>query len=129
MFNWGLMGCSWLVLSFFVGLPYGAVGVASSYSVATALMTFPLIWYAIQGTHIRFYDFYMAVKIPVVATLLISIIGLLISFALKHSFPWVRLLLTSGFMMASYVLFTYKANPKLILFAYSAMKTKGKSLN
>jgi PST family polysaccharide transporter len=129
MFNWGLMGFSWLLLSFFVGLPYGAVGVASSYSVATALMTFPLIWYAIQGTSIRFSDFYLAVKIPVVATLLISIVGLFMSFALKHSFPWVRLLLTSGFMMASYVLFTYKANPKLILFAYSAIKTKGKSLN
>ena len=129
MFKWGLMGCSWLVFSFFVGLPYGAIGVATSYSVAMALMIFPLIWYAIQGTAIRFYDFYLAVKIPIVATLLISIIGFIISIALKHSLLWINLVVTSTVMMISYALITYKTNQKLALFVYSVIKTKGKSLN
>lgn len=128
MFKWGLMGCSWLVLSFFVGLPYGAIGVATSYSVAMALMIFPLIWYATNGTVISFLDFYKAIKIPTFSTLVTITIGLIVNFSLSNVVMWINFIITSIMMVITFAVVTYKLNPDMTLFIFSIIKTKGKSL-
>ena len=128
MFKWGLMGCSWLVLSFFIGLPYGAIGVATAYSIAMALMIFPLIWYAIQGTVIRFSDFYKAIKIPAFSTFTIAIVGLFVNSVLINVDMRINFLITTAIMVMAYAAISYKLNPELTLFAYSLVKTKGKIL-
>ncbi len=45
-FRWGLVGSAAIVTSFFVGIPFGAVGVASCYAVVTYLILGPCLWYA-----------------------------------------------------------------------------------
>jgi PST family polysaccharide transporter len=46
-FLWGLIGSVLSVLSFLIGLPYGAVGVAAAYSLVGVFLRFPiLVWWA-----------------------------------------------------------------------------------
>lgn len=45
-FLWGVMGSALSILSFLVGLPYGAVGVAAAYSLVGVFLRFPiLVWW------------------------------------------------------------------------------------
>jgi len=64
MFRWGVMSTSWILLSFIVGVYWGAIGVALAYSIAIIVMIIPLILYAISGTHVRLMDVYIAIKYP-----------------------------------------------------------------
>ena len=128
MFKWGVMGCSWLVLSIFVGLPFGPLGVATTYSIAITLMIVPLIWYATQGTPITFKDYFVALKVPTVSTLLSLLFGLLINLSLSGSPKWLIFSITSGGMFFIYALIAYKYNPSLTAFIILLIKTKGKSL-
>ncbi|MCK4787550.1 MAG: lipopolysaccharide biosynthesis protein [Desulfobacteraceae bacterium] len=50
MLRWGLVACPAIVASFFVGLPYGPVGVATAYTVCVWLLAFPGLWYACKAT-------------------------------------------------------------------------------
>ncbi len=46
MFRWGLVGSTIIVVSFVVGIPWGAIGVAISYTIAVYLILLPCLWYA-----------------------------------------------------------------------------------
>jgi O-antigen/teichoic acid export membrane protein len=116
MFKWGLMSSSWLVLSFLVGLPYGAIGVALAYSIAMALMTLPLIMYAISGTFLRLKDYYDGIKYSLLSTALIASIGVLVQFSLANDVSsWLSLGVTSAAMLFAYVATSYKLNKELLL--------------
>ena len=126
MFKWGLMGCSWLVLSIVVGLPYGPIGVAYAYSSAIALMILPCILYAISGTFLRLNDFYDGIKFPVISTIFIFIIGIVTKFFFeKYIASWLMLGLLSFAMFFSYILISYKLNPNLLRQAFQIMTRKG----
>ncbi len=56
------------VASFFIGLPWGARGVAIAYAVGTYLVLHPSLAYAFQGTPVRTSDFYRAVLRPAVSS-------------------------------------------------------------
>lgn len=115
MFRWGVMSSSWLVLSFIVGLPYGAIGVALAYSIAIALMILPLILYAISGTLLQLRDFYDGIKYPFISTFLVAVIGALVKFCFANDVPsWLRFAMTSAAMVATYVATSYKLNPELL---------------
>lgn len=46
MLRWGLVGSTVIVISFFIGIPFGAIGVAISYTIVTYLILGPCLWYA-----------------------------------------------------------------------------------
>jgi len=86
MFQWGLIGCSWLVISFFIGLPYGAIGVAWAYSIAMLTMAVPCILYAIAGTPIKIGDFIIALRVNAFATVISGALGFFLHSYLLESF-------------------------------------------
>ena len=49
-FKWGVVGAFVFVGSFIIGLPYGIVGVATSYACANLLITFPTLFYCYHKT-------------------------------------------------------------------------------
>ncbi|MFC1560809.1 polysaccharide biosynthesis C-terminal domain-containing protein, partial [Pseudomonadota bacterium] len=52
----GIIGAILIVSAFFIGIPYGAPGVAISYSIVSVL-TVPPFWYmATKGTPVKFID-------------------------------------------------------------------------
>jgi len=59
MFQWGIIGSSILVVSFLVGLPWGAIGVASAYSILFTLVLLPILfWFTGRTGPVRTGDFY-----------------------------------------------------------------------
>lgn len=61
MFRWGLFASSAIALSFLVGLPYGAKGVALSYTVVMLVLAPLCVSYAIHGTSVKLADFWEAI--------------------------------------------------------------------
>lgn len=114
MFKWGLMSSSWLVLSFFTGLPFGAIGVAWAYSVAFALMMYPLMRYAIMGTCIELNSYFVGIKHPLIATLAIAGLGVPVHYYFADEPLWLTLFVTSGAMALSYLFISHKLNPGLL---------------
>ncbi|MBW4057272.1 MAG: lipopolysaccharide biosynthesis protein [Proteobacteria bacterium] len=129
MFKWGLMGCSWIVFSFFVGLPFGVIGVAWAYSAAIALMMYPLMRYAIAGTCIELKDFFDGIKHSLLATLAITGIGVPVQYFSLDKPLWLTLALTSSAMVLTYVLISYKLNPELLRQARNIVLKKDLNLS
>lgn len=50
--KWGVCYSTAIVVAFFVGLPWGPVGVASAYSIVNYVIIFPSLWYAFKFTPI-----------------------------------------------------------------------------
>jgi PST family polysaccharide transporter len=81
MFQWGLIGSSIIVVSIAVGLPWGAVGVAMSYSLGFACVTAPLLfWFVGRSGPVRARDFYHTMA-PVMCA---SLYALLADLALRR---------------------------------------------
>ncbi|MBM9612702.1 lipopolysaccharide biosynthesis protein [Desulfobulbus rhabdoformis] len=117
MFQWGLMACPWLVFSFFVGLPYGALGVALSYSIATVLMIYPLVRFSTSGTCIELHHFFDGIKYPMYSTLAMTAIGTLVHYLFSWGGVWFTFTFSSLSMFLSYFLMSYRINTDLIHYA------------
>jgi len=62
MFRWGLIGCTLTVGSILVGLPWGALGVAASYSFTSLAVVIPLLfWFVGRSGPVRTRDIYRTI--------------------------------------------------------------------
>jgi len=75
MFQWGLIATPVYVLGFAIGLPQGALGVATAYSIAAALLFFPCFIFAVRKAPVSLGDV-MAVIWP--ASTCAALIGIAI---------------------------------------------------
>lgn len=98
MFQWGIIGSSLIIISIVVGLPWGAVGVATSYSCVFLVVVTPLLfWFAGRRGPVRTFDFYRTVAPVACAALCVfgallllrrwttitqPLVGLLVSFVI-----------------------------------------------
>lgn len=107
MLRWGVMGSSWLMISFFIGIPYGAKGVAFAYSSAIILMLVPCIIYAIHKTPILFNDIVQSIW----QNALFAIIALGATYIIvNHLFVYVNewvILLGSGLLLLFIYIFCH----------------------
>ncbi|BAZ06809.1 lipopolysaccharide biosynthesis protein [Calothrix sp. NIES-3974] len=62
MLKWGVFYSSLVVISFLIGLPYQAYGVALSYGIVMLLQVFPCIYFATRGTSITVFDVIKTVR-------------------------------------------------------------------
>ncbi len=56
MFRWAMIATPVYIASFVIGLPYGAVGVATGYSIASALLFLPCLIMAVHKTPVSLTD-------------------------------------------------------------------------
>jgi O-antigen/teichoic acid export membrane protein len=68
MFYWALIAVPLYALSFVIGLPYGATGVALGYSISQLLAFFPCMWMATRQTNITLTDVIVSVAPATVVT-------------------------------------------------------------
>lgn len=66
---WGGANAIVTILSFILGLPWGARGVATSYAVANYLVLYPSLLYVFNGSPVRVKDFFTAIYKPFTASL------------------------------------------------------------
>lgn len=64
----GFRNSAVIVLSFAIGLPFGAAGVALAYSIATAGLFLPTWWYALRGTPVALSRLLLTLVPPVCST-------------------------------------------------------------
>jgi hypothetical protein len=75
--KWGIANSILIVLSFIVGLPWGAIGVAAAYAIANYVILFPSLWYCFRGTPITISAFMRAIAKPIIASLVSALVILL----------------------------------------------------
>ncbi len=79
LLKFGIFNSLVVVLSFAVGIRWGAIGVASAYAVASYLVLFPSLWYCLRFTSISTAIFLKAVARPAIASLVVALAILLAS--------------------------------------------------
>ena len=72
MLCWGLFSTTIMSLFFIVGLPYGAEGVAISYSISMWLLIIPLFLYAFKNTPLQMNSLIETIKYPLVLSLIMG---------------------------------------------------------
>jgi PST family polysaccharide transporter len=77
-FRWGLYNAIITVISFFVGLPWGARGVAIGYCIASYMVLHPSLMYAFHKTPIRPSDFYRSILKPCLASLVMGLVAMIV---------------------------------------------------
>lgn len=81
MLQWGLIGGTINIVSFFVGLPWGALGVAAAYSLIWTFICMPLLfWFVGRTGPVKTGDFYRVLA-PFMAAALSTLLALL---AFRH---------------------------------------------
>ncbi len=81
MFQWGLVGSTLSVVSIIAGLPWGATGVAASYSISGLLIRTPILfWYVGRAGSVKGIDLYRTMAPSVFA----SLCSLLVIFAVRQ---------------------------------------------
>jgi O-antigen/teichoic acid export membrane protein len=88
--RWAILQTPVIIAGFFLGLPYGPVGVAAAYSAVTVLLRWPAFAYCLRGTFVRSSDIIGAI-LPAGIGSLVAGAGIL---ALQVLGP--QLLATSG---------------------------------
>lgn len=72
-FWWGTSYAFVIVLSFILGLPWGAKGIATSYAIANYILIYPSLYYCFRGTPIKIIDFFLAIYRPMLAALIMGL--------------------------------------------------------
>lgn len=104
MLRWGLVGSTLIVLSFLAGLPFGARGVALSYSLTIVLITWPCLWYAFRGTEIRLRDLLRVITRPLVSSLVAGGAALALTHRMMGNGLLLRTAAVSGAQVSLYVM-------------------------
>ncbi|WP_375513808.1 lipopolysaccharide biosynthesis protein, partial [uncultured Nostoc sp.] len=103
MLKWGLLSSSWLVISFFIGLPHQAFGVALSYAIAMLLQAVPCIYFATRGTSITILDVLQVIKETFISSVVASLVVLGIKISIGNSLPlWEIVIIYSVVMTLVY---------------------------
>jgi O-antigen/teichoic acid export membrane protein len=94
------------IFSYYLGLPYGAKGVAFAYSAAMTLLLVPTIMWCIHGTLITLWDIVQVIGKPFLSCIAAAIFAFGFQFFCGQSLPpFLRLLLRSSVMFVFYLLF------------------------
>lgn len=89
MFTWACLATPLILLSFLLGLPWGAIGVASGYSICNCILVYPSLAFALKHSPIRamdvFSNFYHPFSISVIMGLAMALVR---SYLLESGTVW-----------------------------------------
>ncbi len=102
-----LFSAALFAVSYLAGLKWGAIGVASAFSITQCTIRIPMFLYCSSGTPVRLGDLTAAIWRPAVAAISAGLITML----LRNTLPWdvsliERLLIDSAIFAVSYLLLT-----------------------
>jgi O-antigen/teichoic acid export membrane protein len=111
MFRWALISVPLIVLSFFVGLPWGGRGVAMGYAVCMWVLLFPMFAYACRQSPVGVWDVFSVICRPAMFSLFIGLAVFAVNMSVAHWSFAVRLAITLavGTGVAGLVAFVWPA--------------------
>jgi O-antigen/teichoic acid export membrane protein len=115
MLAWSIVGNLWLVAGIVIGLPYGVLGVALGYSVATVLMMIPLMLFSIAGTSLTLADYFEPMRVPAIGATVAGWLAWGMHSMLSETALLFRLAAVSAVIAIVYLGVVYKARPQLLL--------------
>lgn len=74
MLQWTVFSSITFIISFIIGLPYGAMGVAKCYMVARLLLFFPSVYFASRETPVSCNDTLKAMLVPFMSSLMVGLV-------------------------------------------------------
>jgi len=86
-FTWGIVNSLVIVISFILGLPWGAIGVAVGYTIASYVLLGPTLWYSFRRSPISITDFFSAIYRPAVASVIMGLVIFLTRWYLANLAP------------------------------------------
>jgi PST family polysaccharide transporter len=102
MLQWGAIGGTLAIISFFIGLPWGAAGVALSYSIVGICIRKPLLfWFVGRIGPVRTKDFYIAAIPAICASLSVFLFLNWLRFMVKIYSPLIGL--CTGFVCTFFI--------------------------
>lgn len=109
LFKCGIVSTVLLCLGILLGLPFGIIGVAIGYTIASNLWTIPLMYLVfVKLLEGRFFDFLLAVKKPCIFSILISPMVFLLAIFMRQKIPDVLILVvTFSFSFLLYFVFLF----------------------
>jgi O-antigen/teichoic acid export membrane protein len=92
-----------VIVGYFIGLPYGPIGVASAYSLVTTLSIVPMIAWCVRGSVISFWDVALVIVRPLIAIIVAASLALGVRFFYGLTLsPVPRLLLENAVLLLTY---------------------------
>ncbi|MDB4772857.1 lipopolysaccharide biosynthesis protein, partial [Verrucomicrobiales bacterium] len=112
-----------IIASFFIGLPWGIVGVAWAYSICMLCIRIPYVGYCFRGTPLSLSAMWKAVQWPLVMSLLAGLIGWGVSLLFSAWVFWLRLPTVGVVFVVAYVTLwiTFQRGRTLIQHTWSAL--------
>jgi PST family polysaccharide transporter len=90
MAAWGTVASIIVCVSFFLGLPWGAIGVASSYSICNYILFYPGFAFALKYSPITVKDVLFTIYPPFVVSVIVGLtITVLRVYFIDYGFYWV----------------------------------------
>jgi PST family polysaccharide transporter len=90
--------------AFVIGVPWGAVGVAAAYGVATYAMLYPSLQYSYRHTPVPVSDFFKAIARPAVASIAAAGLALVIGRTASASSDLIKLTVYAAVFLPSYLI-------------------------
>jgi PST family polysaccharide transporter len=94
--RWGLVCIPFTLLGFAVGLPWGALGVATAFSVCVSAMCIPCLAYAVKGTPVTLHDLWDALCCPIILGIAMASGALLARLLCSSSGPYLTIFACVG---------------------------------
>ena len=102
LFIWSCWSVPLIVIAFAIGLPFGAIGVAISYSASMFTLMIPCLYYAVQRAPLMLSDVINAITPFLMSGALAGLVGITISGSFAEENVFIDLLATSFVTFAIY---------------------------
>jgi len=94
--HWHIIQAPVTIVAIILGLQWGPIGVATSYSISQLLLRFPATLFALRGTPVKFYDVWISIWRPALASISAAVlVAVLMIFVLRHFGPFSDFLITA----------------------------------
>ena len=101
--KWALFASPIIVASFALGLPWGAVGVATGYALSCHALRIPSWWFAVRFSPVALKDIFNSIWRSFTASMIMFTAVIFIQMSFAPASPLLRLLLSGAFGLFVYV--------------------------
>lgn len=122
--KWGIINSIMTIVSFLIGIKWGSMGVAISFTAMTYILLYPSLFYCLRGTPFTIRDFNKAIFSPMFASIVAGVICYLFKDFLTNQNDLLTLLLTACVIGVSYlsVFSTQKSGRNELIDYFSYLK-------
>jgi PST family polysaccharide transporter len=103
-FNLGLVGAFIVMLSFIIGVLWGALGVAYGYFAATYILLVPRLYYSFKGTPVNLRTFFRAIEKPSIASFAMMVVLLVFNKVININSSLLLLTISLSVAVVTYLL-------------------------